>query len=776
MRMAEKTPAKVLRYSIKINGIVQGVGFRPFVYNAALSLGLKGFVKNTGDGVYIEAEGTKPKINNFISILQNDIPPLSEIFSLNFQEITVQQSSSFEIQSSGEQENNQTFISPDVTVCNDCLHELFDPDNRRSGYPFINCTNCGPRYTIIKDIPYDRPLTTMASFTMCPECQREYDDPLDRRFHAQPNACPVCGPHLCYETPDKKEIVEGDAAALERTVNDLLAGKIIAVKGLGGFHLAVNAFSKEAVSALRKRKNRYEKPLAVMAADLQSAKKFVHISGNEEKLLAGFQRPIVLLRKKTSKIADNTAPANKKLGIMLPYTPLHHLLMNAVSKKMAPAALVMTSANISEEPIAIDNDEARRRLGRIADGFLMHNRDILIRADDSVLFTVNDKTQYIRRSRGYTPRPIFLKQDGPDVLALGGQLKNTICIIKKNQAFVSQHIGDLENLAAFNGFKQAVDHFRNILKVQPDIWACDMHPGYSSTQWAEPQKCRRLIKIQHHHAHMASVMAEHQLDGPVIGLILDGTGYGYDGTIWGGEILVGDYTSLKRAAWLKPVPMPGGEAAIHNPWQMAVSCLYSIYGENLPALPFLQDVNSDIIIKMLQKNINSPLTSSCGRLFDAVSAISGGRKTVSYEAQAAVELMQAAEALDSVPAYNYQAELPVIDFEVTFKEIVDDVLRGGRFSEISARFHKTLILQFDAVMKLVRKESGLNKVVLSGGVFQNEILLSGLLHILQKQNVEIFIPKQVPANDGGISLGQAAIAQRLAATGKEEVEYFWSKS
>jgi len=772
MTSTEKIPANVLRYSININGIVQGVGFRPFVYNTALNLGLKGFVKNTGSGVYIEAEGTKPKINNFISLLQNDIPPLSEIFSVDYKKITAKLSSSFEIHLSGEGEENQTFISPDVTVCDDCLQELFDPVNRRSGYPFINCTNCGPRYTIISDIPYDRPYTTMSSFKMCPLCQREYDDPQDRRFHAQPNACPDCGPHLWYESSDKKEFIEGDSAVIQKSVDELLNGKIIAVKGLGGFHLAVNAFSNEAVSALRERKNRYEKPLAVMVSDLQAAKNFVCMTENEEKLLAGYQRPIVLLSKKNSRIVENTAPGNKKFGLMLPYTPLHHLLMNAVSKKMNPAVLIMTSGNISEEPIAIDNDEARKRLGTIADGFLMHNRDILIRADDSVLFTVNDKTQYIRRSRGWTPKPIFLKHEGPDILALGGQLKNTICVIKNNQAFVSQHIGDLENLAAFSGFKQAVDHFRNILKVHPDIWVCDMHPGYSSTQWAESQRPDRLIKIQHHHAHMASVMAEHHLDEPVIGLILDGTGYGYDGTIWGGEILTGDYTSLKRTAWLKPIPMPGGEAAIHNPWQMAVSFLYKIYGEKLPALPFLRNLNSAVIIQMLQKNINSPLTSSYGRLFDAVSAVSGGSKTVSYEAQAAIELMQAAGPLDSVHAYNFHAELPEIDFEVTFREIVDDVLNGRKFSEISARFHTTLILQFDAVLKLVRKETGLDKVILSGGVFQNEILLGGLLQILQKHNFDVFIPKQVPANDGGISLGQAAIAQRLVMDGKDEVEYF----
>ena len=479
----------------------------------------------------------------------------------------------------------------------------------------------------------------------------------------------------------------------------------------------------------------------------------------------------MLLKKKKSKIADNTAPKNDKLGLMLPYTPLHYLLLKRVSKNMKPAALVMTSGNISEEPIAVDNEEARQRLGGIADGFLMHNRDILIRADDSVLFTVKNKTQFIRRSRGWTPKPIFLKNNGPDILALGGQLKNTVCIIKNNQAFVSQHIGDLENLAAFSGFKQAADHFRNILKVQPDIWACDMHPGYSSAQWAEAQKPGRLIKVQHHHAHMASVMAEHHIDEPVIGLILDGTGYGYDKTIWGGEILTGDYTSLKRKGWLQPVQMPGGEAAIRNPWQMAVSYLYKIYAEKLPALPFLNSMNSGVIIQMLQKSINSPLTSSCGRLFDAAAAISGGRKTVTYEAQAAIEFMQAAGPLDSAEPYIYQAELPEINFEVTFKEIVEDVLAGRSLSEISAGFHKTLVLQFDAVLKLVRKETGLNKIVLNGGVFQNEILLGGLLELLQKNNFEVFIPKQVPANDGGISLGQAVIAQRIVMEGKDEAGY-----
>lgn len=761
------------RYLVKVNGIVQGVGFRPFVYNRAQELELSGFVKNTVDGVHIEVEGEPRSLKRFLALLQDSPPPLSEISALDYSELPIRGGSGFTIHKSKNAAENRTFISPDVTVCDDCLRELFDPADRRYGYPFINCTNCGPRYTIIKTIPYDRPYTSMANFRMCPQCQAEYDDPANRRFHAQPNACPHCGPHLCYQDNEQQRKTEGDQACIERTVNDLLQGRIVAIKGLGGFHLAVDASNARAVTRLRQRKNRYEKALAVMVNDVDTLRQLVYMNQQEKQLLSGLQRPIVLLKKKAGlPVAEEVAPANKRLGVMLPYTPLHYLLLDRFRKlKKDAAVLVMTSANLSEEPIAIDNNEAVRRLVKIADSFLTHNRDILIRADDSVLFTVGDKTQFLRRSRGYVPRPVFVKNTGADILALGGQLKNTICILKSDQAFLSQHIGDLENLAAFEGFKQAVEHFRNILETHPQTIACDLHPDYSATRWAEENFPGKLIKVQHHHAHMAAVMAEWHLQEPLIGLILDGTGYGYDGTVWGGEVLVGDYTFIRRAAWLQPVPMPGGEAAIHHPWRMAVSYLKHIFGQRLPDLPFLQKNNPAPVLMMLDKGINAPLTSSCGRLFDAVAAMSGGRQSVAYEAQVAIELMQAVMENEPITVYDYQLNLPEIPLQALIRDIVTDILNEQSFEWIATRFHQTLIELFANVLNEIRSKEKLNKVVLSGGVFQNEVLLAGLNKALKQMDFEVYLPRLVPANDGGIALGQAAVARQLVMKGMSQADY-----
>ena len=774
---AKGSSAERKRYLVKVNGIVQGVGFRPFVFNAAAKLGLSGFVANTVEGVLIEIEGNPRTAEHFLTLLQESPPPLAEISALNHAEIPLQGGTDFTIRKSENGEQNRTFISPDVTVCEDCLSELFDPADRRYGYPFINCTNCGPRYTIISTIPYDRPFTSMADFKMCPQCQAEYDDPANRRFHAQPNACPVCGPHLAYKDTNGKPLLNDDQVCVEKAVKDLLDGKIVAVKGLGGFHLAVDAANAQAVKMLRERKNRYEKPLAVMAPDLDTVRQLVSLSSAEEELLAGLQRPIVLLNKKAGiPVAEEVAPGNKRLGVMLPYTPLHYLLLKQFRElNKGSAVLVMTSANLSEEPIAIDNNEAFRRLAKIADSFLTHNRDILIRADDSVLFTVGDKTQFLRRSRGYVPRPVFVKTTGADILALGGQLKNTICILKSDQAFLSQHIGDLENLAAYEGFKQALEHFRNILETHPQSIACDLHPDYSATRWAEENFPGKLIKVQHHHAHMAAVMAEWHLQEPLIGLILDGTGYGYDGTVWGGEVLVGDYTSVKRAAWLQPVPMPGGEAAIHHPWRMAVSYLKHIFGQRLPDLPFLQKNNPAPVLMMLDKGINAPLTSSCGRLFDAVAAMSGGRQSVAYEAQAAIELMQAVMENEPITVYDYQLNLPEIPLQALIRDIVTDILNEQSFEWIATRFHQTLIELFANVLNEIRSKEKLNKVVLSGGVFQNEVLLAGLNKALRQMDFEVYLPRLVPANDGGIALGQAVIARQLVMKGMSQADYLSAK-
>ncbi len=761
------------RYLIRVNGIVQGVGFRPFIFNLAQQFGLDGFITNTSAGVVIEVQGAENALKAFIAAIQDKAPPLSEIISLQSEEIPARAETAFRIVLSQNSFDNQTLISPDVSICDQCLQELFDPSDRRYRYPFINCTNCGPRYTIIKNIPYDRAQTSMAAFAMCPSCDEEYNNPHDRRFHAQPNACAECGPHLWYEQAEKAEPIKGDEASIVQAAKDLMAGRIVAVKGLGGFHLAVDATNGPAAAKLRQRKNRYQKPLALMVFDVDAARRIVHVTPAAEKLLISPQRPIVLLYKKEHiPVADEVAPGNRRLGIMLPYTPLHYLLLDQM-QKMAPGQpviLVMTSANLSDEPIAIKNEDARSRLARIADSFVMHNRDILIRADDSVVFLNDDKPHFLRRSRGYAPRPVFIKRSGAPVLAVGGQLKNTICLLKEDKAFLSQHIGDLETYSAFEAFKQTVAHLQNIFETKPQVIACDMHPGYSATQWALEQPQKQIIKVQHHHAHLASVMAEWQLEEPVIGLILDGAGYGYDGTIWGGEILTGDYTNIRRAAWLEPVPLPGGEAAIKHPWRMALSYLRHTFGDELRDLPFLNRVNASTVQMMLDKNLNCPLTSSCGRLFDGVAAMSGGRLSVAYEAQAAIEMTQAVQDLQA-PPYDFAAQLEAVPLRPIIRGVAEDVLAGHSFAHIAARFHQTLIALFNALIEIVSARTGLRRVVLSGGVFQNEILLAEMDKTLTAHGFEVITQRQAPANDGGLSLGQAAVAQSLLFHEQQEVKY-----
>jgi len=746
---------------LQVNGIVQGVGFRPFVYQLAARYGLKGEVANTSAGVSIQIEGPAESLIAFEKDLAAKSPPLAHIVEIQSQAHPLQNYVDFRITASRGQAAMATLISPDAAVCDDCLKEMFDPADRRYRYPFINCTNCGPRYTIIDDIPYDRPKTSMRRFNMCPLCQAEYDDPLNRRFHAQPNACPACGPQVSLWSTRRRPIRTADPIA---AAADLIRqGKILAVKGLGGYHLAVDALNLKAVARLRQRKLREEKPFAVMSPDVAAIQRYAVVETAEEGLLQSIQRPIVLLKKAPSYgLAEEVAPRNRYVGAMLPYTPLHHLLL-----RCGFPALVMTSGNRSEEPIAIANDDAFERLADIADAFLSHDRDIYLRSDDSVVRHAAGAMRFLRRSRGYVPVPVFLKQALPPILACGAELKNTVCLTKAGQAFVSQHIGDLENLATYEFFQKTIDHMQRILAVRPELIACDLHPDYLSTRWADEQKDIPKVRIQHHHAHIVSCMAEHRLEGLVIGLSCDGTGYGSDGTVWGGEVLIASAGGFERVAHLSEVSMPGSAAAIREPWRMAVSYLHDAFGGNLGGLdlPFMREAGPDkvrLIQEMIAKRINSPLTSSLGRLFDGVAALAGLRSRVSYEGQAAMELEMAAQN-ETESFYDYFLEgdspwrmppAPIV------RAVAADVGKGCPAALISAKFHNTLIRLFGDLCDRIRAAHGLKRVVLSGGVFQNVRLLTGLARALEAEGFEVFSHRLVPTNDGGIALGQAVIAAK----------------
>ena len=634
--------------SIHINGIVQGVGFRPFVYNLATHFQLKGWVRNSAAGVDIQVVGEKPTLDNFIQDLQSKAPPLAQIDSFHVNWEHPQDFNDFKIVPSKDQPDAFLPVSPDVSICPDCLKELFDPQNKRYRYPFINCTNCGPRFTIIKGIPYDRPLTTMAPFEMCGYCAAEYQDPTNRRFHAQPVACPDCGPQIWLEIDG--QVIARREEALQLARQQLKEGKIVAIKGLGGFHLACDANNHQAVSEMRIRKLRFDKPFAIMVPNTQTAYKYCLVNEGEKAILESRERPIVILyRKDSSPIAPDVAPGQNSLGVMLPYTPLHYLLLEQESG--FPDALVMTSGNFCEEPIAYDNDEARQRLASIADAFLLHNRDIYIRCDDPVVRRhprPNGKhTLYpIRRSRGYAPNPVLLDWDSPPILATGAELKNTFCLTNNRYAFLSHHIGDLENYEALKSFESGIKHFEELFRITPETIAYDLHPDYMATRYAlerTENEGLNAIGVQHHHAHIVACMAEHKLsdDSPVIGVSFDGTGYGTDGTIWGGEFLVADYRSFQRPYHLAPFKLPGGDMATKEPWRIALSLLYEAnvsWDEFLPPVHGSDEVTRKSIRHLIKKGLNSPLTSSMGRLFDGVAALAGLRQTVNYEAQAATEL------------------------------------------------------------------------------------------------------------------------------------------
>ncbi len=753
---------RVERARLSVKGVVQGVGFRPFVYGLALEHGLSGFVGNNSGGVFIEVEGPSPALAAFQSELIRRKPPLAHIEAVTAQSLAPLGEHTFRIVESEAGAAANTLISPDICLCDDCRRELFDPRDRRYRYPFINCTNCGPRFTIIRDIPYDRPLTTMAGFRMCPACEAEYHDPLNRRFHAQPNACPECGPQVQlvvssnYQLPITNPNCEG-GLALETTRDLLAQGHVVAIKGIGGFHLACDAASDEALRRLRQRKGRVDKPFALMAFDLDTVHTIAEVSGEEAQLLASKERPIVLLRRKPqAALSPLVAPGNPLVGVMLPYSPLHYLLLEG------RGPLVMTSANYSDEPIVKDNGEARERLAELADAFLMHDRDIHAWCDDSVMRVFEGRELPIRRSRGYAPFPVKLPFETRPTLAVGGELKATFCLAREGYAFMSQHIGDMENLETLRAFERAVEHFTALFRCEPELIVGDLHPRYLSSRWAREHAAdKTYIQVQHHHAHVAAVMAENGHPGsqPVIGFSFDGTGYGPGGAIWGGEVLLADYAEYKRASHLAYVPLPGGDAAVKRPYRAALAHLHAAgleWDEGLPGVAACPPAERNAIAHQIRTGLNTVPTSSFGRLFDAVAALAGVRATVTYEAQAAIEF----EALiDSGVEDGYAFDVGETTFDAApvIRAVVADLRAGLPVSTIAARFHNGVADLVLALSRRLSQEHGLNVVALSGGVFQNVALLERCLRRLRAAGFEILIHRLVPPNDGGLALGQAVI-------------------
>ncbi len=754
------------RLSFTVEGIVQGVGFRPFIYRLATDLKLTGFVYNTRNGVYIEIQGDEKALNHFQNKLQTNHPSHSIITKINSKHLPIKNENEFIIQESYDKDNFNTLILPDIRVCDQCINELFDPNNRRYLYPFIHCTQCGPRYTILNQIPFDRCHTSMEKFSMCHQCLEEYNNPKDRRFHYQSNACPECGPALTYV--NNTISINTSQDAIERAVQDLINGKIVVIKGLGGFHLVVDPFNNNSVNMLRQRKGRYLKPFALMVLDIPSARQFVDLLPNEITLLQSSECPIVLINKQDMvTISPLVAPDLNQLGIMLPYTPLHYLLLKRykdLSSKIP--ALIMTSANYSDEPLIIDNNSAKTNLKDIADSYLYHNRDIIARVDDSVAIAIDNKSRIIRRSRGYTPLPIPVSISGKDILAVGGELKNTICYLKDQNAFISQHIGDTRCIECYESFQQIIQHMKNLLNIDPKLIVHDLHPQYMSTQWSNKQTDIALLPVQHHHAHMASCMTEWNIDKQVIGIILDGTGYGPDGTIWGGEVLIGDYSGYYRFAHLQNIVLPGGDKCIAQPWRTTVSYLYQTYGQEIPDIPILFNKPIQQVITMIYNNINCIQTSSAGRLFDAIASITGIGDKNHYEAQLSIQLMQHAlvsDLWDKVDTYNFILESIeqkwVIQTTPLIRDIVQDVQNNLPINIISTRFHKTMVESYKQLAVKAKSFSGINNVVLSGGVFQNVLMLQYLTKSLQEEGFTVYSHEKVPCNDGGISLGQAMIGR-----------------
>ena len=748
------------RVSVRVTGTVQGVGFRPYVYRLAGELSLGGFVLNDTRGVLIEVEGSAAVIDRFLERLQSEAPPLAVVEQMVFEDVPPSGEPDFAIRDSVGGEVPDAPVTPDTATCEDCLRELFDPADRRFRYPFINCTNCGPRFTIVRGVPYDRPLTTMASFTMCAACRAEYEDPADRRFHAQPNACPVCGPALQLLGAER-EPPRGDP--LDVVAQALRAGAIVAIKGIGGYHLACLAGDERAVAALRARKHREDKPFALMAPSVAAAGSLVSLVPAARDLLTSASRPIVLApRLRATPVAESVAPGAPELGVMLPYSPLHHLLLADVGE-----TLVMTSANVSDEPIAYRDDDALERLGGIADLFLVHDRPIQTRTDDSVARVVGRPT-ILRRSRGYVPAPLALPGAGTPrpLLACGAELKNTFCLARGTRAWVSHHIGDLENYETLRSFTDGVEHFHRLFAVEPEVVAHDLHPEYLSTKYAVDLDGVELVGVQHHHAHLAACLAEYGEAGPALGAIFDGTGYGLDGTVWGGELLLGDLRSFRRVGSLLPVALPGGERAIRQPWRMACSWLSAaIDGEpELPAslAPRVERKAWAQVHRLTVTGTAAPATTSMGRLFDAVAALAGIRAEINYEGQAAIELEAACDPNErgSYPiALTGRTESPlVIDPRETIRAVAADVRAGESPGVIARRFHRTIARATVQACAELAGAHGTEVVVLSGGVFQSRLLLETAWSELSAAGLHVLVPERLPVNDGGISYGQAAVA------------------
>ncbi len=739
---------------IEVTGIVQGVGFRPFVHNLAGRHEIGGWVANDGRGVVIEAEGEKAAVAAFLAALRAEAPPLAVIGAVTATPLRPLGERGFAIRTSARADARTALISPDVATCADCRAEIADPLDRRCGYPFTNCTNCGPRYTIVEDVPYDRERTTMAAFAMCPACRAEYDDPANRRFHAQPNACPVCGPAYRLLDRDGRPLAGDPLAETRRLV---AAGSVAAIKGIGGYHLACNALDAAAVEALRARKVREDKPFAIMAGSLAAVQARCLVAAAEEALLSGPARPIVLLAKGPGyDLAAAVAPGNPNVGVMLPYAPVHWLLL-------APGDVwVMTSGNTSDEPIAYEDDDALARLAGIADFFLVHNRPIRCRADDSVARVFRGAPYLLRRSRGFAPAPLRLKRPGPAVLACGGELKNAFCLTRDDLAFMSAHVGDLENMATYGAYTAAIAHYERLFAVRPQIVAYDFHPEYLASKYAVECGLPR-VGVQHHHAHVAAVLAEHGADGPVIGVAFDGTGYGEDGRLWGGEFLLADLKGYTRLAHLEYMPLPGGAAAIREPWRLAAWVLHDLYGADFvnKNVPFVCGLPAgwQLLLDAAAKGLNAPLSSGAGRLFDACAALLGVRGKINYEGQAAVELeLAAAGRTGRVLPYMLTAGEPArLDFRPAFAAMVAALEKGTDPGELAADFHATLADAVAATVSRLAAASGVRTVALSGGVFQNMTLLGAVVARLEK-DFTVLLHRSVPPNDGGLALGQAAVA------------------
>ncbi len=791
-------------FQLHVTGIVQGVGFRPFVYNLALEQGLSGWVLNASDGVHLVVEGPSDTVNAFPDALRSRAPVMALIEQVIVGEIEPEGRTGYEIRSSKAEQGAMTLVSPDIATCPECLAEMNDPADRRHRYPFINCTNCGPRFTIIDDVPYDRPTTTMRDFPMCPECAEEYGDPRDRRFHAQPDACFVCGPRLYLNPPTNSGLdgLEPDwiwsterdtsprshqdrnseserSAQIMATAADLLrGGGVLAIKGLGGFHLACDATDSSAVHSLRSRKNRWAKPLAIMVRDVTAARELCEVGDTEAALLGGTVRPIVLLRRRAGgspspevsgetagpvSLADNVANRLSEMGVMLPYTPLHHLLLEALGRP-----LVMTSGNLSDEPIATGNQEALDRLSSIADGLLLHDRDIRSRYDDSVVRVVGDVVEPVRRSRGYAPHPLRMPFSADTaILAAGPEQKNTFTLLTGEYAFVSQHIGDMENAETLASFESTLSLYKRLFRVEPQLIAHDSHPEYLSTKWALEQGLP-TVDVQHHHAHIVSVTAEHGISEKVVGVSFDGTGYGADGHIWGGEFLVCDWAECERYAHLRYVPMPGGSAAIRRPARMALGTLQA-YGlldhpGARPLLSRLVDGEQRTLLTMIDRGVNCPLTSSMGRLFDSVAALTGVADDAGYEGEAAI-LLEAAADPSASGAYSFELNEPetedgplVVDAGSLLATILSDVDAGIPAGVISTRFHRAIVGCIVTVGAAAATRSGTSAVALAGGVFMNRLVLGGAIEGLREAGLTPLTHISLPLNDGAVSLGQAVVA------------------